>query len=134
MLKADEGRTMVLSYNRSVEEWGAFLQRGVTERLNGEIDCCSWGALGPENFLYRQSFERHLSFTLCNKPEERLPNGGCYFEASSADGTELSLWKVLPSQQVLSCAIVLLKSANLPAGPAKFRFHRAVSALSFIFC
>jgi hypothetical protein len=91
--------SLFLGYNRFVAEWGHFLQQGITNHMNGEIDRCFFGALGTNNFLYAQkAIERYQSFRLEVNTLPRAATNealSCHYQTVSRDGTKLSIWRVL---------------------------------------
>lgn len=98
-----EGNTLAHSYEvLFIAEWSNFLQLGSTEDMNGEIDRCFWGALGPEHFMYRHgvAIERNKSYLLEDGADStELARGQenrkcCFYDTISSDGMRVSTWQV----------------------------------------
>ncbi|CZR51756.1 uncharacterized protein PAC_01633 [Phialocephala subalpina] len=99
-----DGRCLVKDYEIFITEWSRYLQLGVTDFMNGEIERCLWGALGPRNFLgvLGRSIEQNQSFLLAGADAERECERErddcqrCVYNTISEDGTRLSVWKASP--------------------------------------
>ena len=48
-----EGKRVFDDYRDFLAEWGVYLQRGVADKVNGELDRCLRSALGPSNYFSR---------------------------------------------------------------------------------
>lgn len=93
--RCDEGRELVADYEVFISEWSRFLQMGVTDCMNGEIERCLWGALGETNFLwnYGREVERNKSYVLGHRSVSAADRGRhCSYETISKDGKRISVW------------------------------------------
>ncbi|KAF6217408.1 hypothetical protein HO133_006924 [Letharia lupina] len=104
------------NYRSYISEWHNLLDcanceeprcytHSAVKQLAGELDRCLWGALGPRNFLSRNS-GRYTSFMLCDEGDGgsgKMP----YHEAISQDGSKL----------------VVFQPSGEPADAADFTFH-----------
>ncbi|KAL1388065.1 hypothetical protein HDK64DRAFT_329208 [Phyllosticta capitalensis] len=95
----NEGKEISRSYEIFLVEWSNFLQLGSTDFLNGEIERCLWGALGPDHFMHRfgTRIECNKSYLLAGPASATggLDSGGecCFHEIISDDGTRVSTWQ-----------------------------------------
>ncbi|KAK8189293.1 uncharacterized protein BKA78DRAFT_167295 [Phyllosticta capitalensis] len=97
-----ERGNMVSDFDKFLAEWKNFLHLGETECLNGEIERCFWGALGPSSFMYKTGsmIERNKSVLLDAAPQimgsarKNVSEGPWLYETISQDGTRVSTWQV----------------------------------------
>lgn len=95
----NEGKKLSRSYELFLVEWSNFLQLGSTDFLNGEIERCLWGALGPNHFMHQFGIkiECNKSYLLAGPASstELLDSSGkcCFHETISDDGTRVSTWQ-----------------------------------------
>lgn len=95
----DEEDSLHHYYQRFIGEWGTFLQLGITEFQNGELDRCFWGALGPESFLSaNRKLERYRSFQFA---PETPSLGQRFYESVCDSGSRLMVCKVSTNRCVL---------------------------------
>ncbi|KUI71954.1 hypothetical protein VM1G_07420 [Cytospora mali] len=95
--KCDEGRLLVADYEIFISEWSKFLQMGVTNYMNGEIERCLWGALGQRNFLWKfgSEAEQNKSYLLGDIPASTtIRNDQCFYETICGDGKRVSVWRL----------------------------------------
>lgn len=93
----NEGRELVAQYEIFFSEWSTFLQLGVTDFLNGEIERCLWGTLGKKNFLWEfgTKVERNKSYALVPASDPATPSGKeCFLETICEDGRRVSVWRL----------------------------------------
>ncbi|VUC28701.1 unnamed protein product [Clonostachys rosea] len=96
------GEKVFKDYHIFLAEWGAFLQRGIADKVNGELDRCLWSALGPTNYFnrYSSSLQRYPAYLL-QLEETGLNNiEGFYVAAASYEQMRTAVWKVANSRFV----------------------------------
>ncbi|KAK8249067.1 hypothetical protein IWZ00DRAFT_316077 [Phyllosticta capitalensis] len=97
-----ERGNMVSDFDKFLAEWKNFLHLGETECLNGEIERCFWGALGPSSFMYKTGsmIERNKSVLLDAAPQimgsarKNVSEGPWLYETISQDEIRVSTWQV----------------------------------------
>jgi hypothetical protein len=87
-------------YHEFLAEWGPFLQRGVCENVNGEIDRCLWSTLSTTNYFRRhhplQRFQ--MAFVL---EDESDPSGNAdrvLCNMTLTDKLTVTVWRVYKSE------------------------------------
>lgn len=82
-----------LDYLEFLAEWGPFLQRGIAESVNGELDRCLWSTLGQENYFSRYStLQRYCAHLLTSSTNQDFTLAGC-IESPLYECDSIILWR-----------------------------------------
>ena len=64
LLESGADRKLWRDYHEFLAEWGIFLQRGVTENVNGEMSRCLWSTLSTANYFRRHKHLQRFQMAL----------------------------------------------------------------------
>lgn len=87
-------------YHEFLAEWGPFLQRGVCENVNGEIDRCLWSTLSATNYFrrYQPLQQFRMAFVLEDGSDPSGNADRVLHNVTLTDGLTVTVWRVFKSE------------------------------------
>ncbi|KAI4913190.1 hypothetical protein J4E85_010923 [Alternaria conjuncta] len=96
LLESGADRKLWRDYHEFLAEWGIFLQRGVTENVNGEMSRCLWSTLSTANYFRRhkhlQRFQMALILEDGSGPSETADRA--LYDVSFTDELNVTVWGI----------------------------------------
>lgn len=87
-------------YHEFLAEWGPFLQRGVCENVNGEIDRCLWSTLSATNYFrrYRPLQQFRMALVLEDGSDPSGNADRVLYNVTLTDELTVTVWRVFKSE------------------------------------